>query len=465
MAFFKKKETKIINSKTDHTIMTDFTPEIKKKVFIGFSSKRKKEHTHSNSKDIGSINTAEQFIPRLDAIPSMEKTIQLHENIDVFLEKIGNERLRNDIVDPKDEQLQELHTMNDEIRREEEEFVTTKGEVEVLLSEVEIRSRLVEDLEHQILERQTQLVEKTEMVKRLQSQLEIRDQTVIKLNKEFEEKEEKLSILQDEVKERNKMIQDIQGQLTEKLTWIVENNHFTEQLSRELKQKNRLFEKIQEELKRRNEELNVSGKELTEIKEEMDELHNEILSRNKIIETIEKQLEEQQITLIEKTQLVETLQGRIKERNEEITTQKQNAQELFEAFHIEVETRNKIIENIRKQLTENQTIIVEHTNAAEQLQEELGRSKQFLQETQDKLEQNQQDLIKKDNELLTQGLQLQKVCAELDMVRGEIDSRNRIIENIEEQLAEEQTHLVEKTQLAEHLQGELEHKQKKMRKN
>ena len=83
---------------------------------------------------------------------------------------------------------------------------------------------------------------------------------------------------------------------------------------------------------------------------------------------------------------------------------------------------------------------------------------------QDKQEQKQQELIKKDNELFAQGLQLQKVCAELDMVRGEIDSRNRIIEDIEKQLAEEQTHLVEKTQLAEHFQGELEHKQKKIEK-
>ncbi len=42
------------------------------------------------------------------------------------------------------------------------------NEAEELRNEVEIRNRLLDDLEHQILERQTQLVQKTEMIMRLQ---------------------------------------------------------------------------------------------------------------------------------------------------------------------------------------------------------------------------------------------------------------------------------------------------------
>jgi hypothetical protein len=103
MTFFKTNKIKNINSKTDHTIMT-------------------------------------------------------HENIVIFLEKIENERLHNDRVHPNAKQLQEQLVMNGEIRREEEEIGNTNYEVEELLSEVEIRSRLVEDLEQQILERQTLLV-------------------------------------------------------------------------------------------------------------------------------------------------------------------------------------------------------------------------------------------------------------------------------------------------------------------
>jgi len=68
--------------------------------------------------------------------------------------------------------------MKDEIRGEEEEFVSIKDKTEELLSEVEIRSRLVEDLEHQIFERQGQLVEKTEIAKRLKTELELRNQTI-----------------------------------------------------------------------------------------------------------------------------------------------------------------------------------------------------------------------------------------------------------------------------------------------
>ena len=464
MAFFKKKGTKIINSQTDHTIMKAFTPKIKKKLYIGFGHKRKKEHTNTNSKDIRSVRFAEDFFLRLNVTPSMDKTIQLHENIDAFLEKIGNERLFRDTKNSIKIQSQGVHDMNDETRAAEEEYLSIKGKTKALLGEVEIRNRQVENLEHQILKRQTQLVEKSEIVKRLETELEIQDQSVMTFNKEIEEKQEDIIILQEEIKERDKIIQDIQGQLTEKQTWIVENNNFTEQLSRELEQNNRLIKKTKGELKRRKEELNISLKELQEKKEKMDELHSEISLRNTIIETMEKQLEEQQIALMEKTKLVETLQEGIKERNEEIIAQKQNLQGRLDAFHIEVETRNRIIENFRKQLSENQTNLIEHTSVAEKLQEELKRKKYLLQETKEKQEQKQHDLIQKDNELFAQGLQLQKACAELDMVRGEIDSRNRIIEDIEKQLTEEQTHLVEKTQLAEHLQGELENKQKKVEK-
>ena len=104
-------------------------------------------------------------------------------------------------------------------------------------------------------------------------------------------------------------------------------------------------------------------------------------------------LEEKQIALIEKINQVETLQGCIKDRNEEIITQKQNLQERFDAFHIEVETRNRIIENFRKQISENQTNLIEYTDATEKLREELVCSKQLLQEMQDKQEQKQPECL------------------------------------------------------------------------
>src|SRR5512136_2655375 len=106
MAFFKKKETKIIISKADRTIMDAFTPKMKKKVYTWFESKRKKEQTRNSSKDIGSVKSAEDFIPRLNVATSMKKTIQQHDDIVMFLEKIGNERFRRDIENPIEKQSQ-----------------------------------------------------------------------------------------------------------------------------------------------------------------------------------------------------------------------------------------------------------------------------------------------------------------------------------------------------------------------
>ncbi len=98
--------------------------------------------------------------------------------------------------------------------------------------------------------------------------------------------------------------------------------------------------------------------------------------------------------------------------------------EELEWLQYEIDSRNKIIENITKQLTQNQTSLIEHSNATEQLQDELVHSKQLLRNT-NKLEQTQQEISRKDNELQMQGLLLQETQAEFDNIRGEIDLRSR----------------------------------------
>ena len=382
-------------------------------------------------------------------------TIMTHKKIVMFLENIDNERFYIDSINPERKTLQKKIGVNEEIKRH-------KREISSLNKEDEIQNQLNKDRKHQDLNQQIQTKEHTAMIKH--SQIQIQEQLVNKLIEESKKKEEKITLSQKEIKEKEKIIRDIQEQLNKKKTWIIENNHFTEQLSREFEQNNRLLSKTQEELIKKNKELNISKKELQEIKEENDDLLNEIFLRNKIIETIKKQFEEQDTLLLGKTQQIKTLQSHSKSRNTESNRQKQHLQENVDAFKIEVKTRNKIIENIQKQLMQNQLMQIEHTNTNEQIQEELNWSKQLLQKTQNTLEEKQRDLVSKENELLTQGLQCQKVCADLDMLRSEIDSRNRIIENIEKQLVEEQTNLIEKIQLVEHFETELENKQKKIEK-
>ncbi len=98
-----------------------------------------------------------------------------------------NEQLRRNMIELEEKRGQDLLARNDEARRAKEELVNTKGEVETLRSEVEIRSRLLDDMEHQIVERQTQLVEKIQMVKQLQTELDSRGQELSLIKKEFEE--------------------------------------------------------------------------------------------------------------------------------------------------------------------------------------------------------------------------------------------------------------------------------------
>lgn len=460
MEFFRKQGLKNNDSATNHSPMTISTPKIKRKLYIGFGQRRRNNRRGKPSKHFSSIHAVEQFFTPQKTALSKKESIEFHENIDVFLEKMTKERLPRDTLPSKEKHPIQTLTPRTMIQSEDEELSRTKEKMEILVDEVRIRSQLIDDLEHQILERQTLLVEKTETVKQLQKELQLRDTNLKRLTDEFEQKEKEFTLIQKEIIKKNRIIQNIEGQLAEKQKWIVENNHFAEQLNRELEQNNRLFEKLQSEIMKKDEQCAISEKEFLGVQDEMEGLRREIASRNTIIESFENQLEEQQLSLLQKTQWAESLRSQIDEMNKQIPEQQRISHEELQALALEIETRNRIIESLKKQLTENQTRLVHHSHTTEHVQEELKQNESLIQELHGILEQKQQDLMVRDNELQTQGLQLQKVCADLDMLRGEIDSRSRIIEDLEEQLMEQQTLLVEKTQIVEHLQGELERKQK-----
>ena len=450
MVFLKEEKRKEQSIPDNLKNSWQVPPRKKKKIFIGFDRARTRRFGLKDPILVSHLQRRRLRSPSRQS--PQENQAHLHETIDSVLEKRENQHFYEIIsefekipVKGQDQQKKWNHTTG-------EESVVWQDEEEELRNEIEIRNRLLDDLEHQILERQTQLVQKTELIMRLQQELEKKDQACTSMKNSIAEKTDDVKRLHQEISNKDTLIQDIKSQLMEKQQWIVENNHFTEQLSKELEHSNRLARKIQEELQHRNMEFSDSVKDLEEKSAEILELHQEVSSRNSIIETLEKQMEGQQLQRIELTEMVSVLKKDIREKNEELIKQKQlmeQKQEELDWLGCEVESRNQIIGDLTRQLTENQTSLIEHSNIVEQLQEELLHKRKQLQET-------QRNLSLKDEELHRQGLQLQETQVDLDMIRGEIDSRSRIIENIEGQLAAEQMNLIEKTQLAEHLQMNLE---------
>jgi sporulation protein YlmC with PRC-barrel domain len=88
MSFFKKKETENVNSLTNQTIASDSAPKIKKKALIGFNYTKKKEHKHNTYDNTRSKGCTEKIVSPQNVTSNEERTIQQHENIDMFLEEI-----------------------------------------------------------------------------------------------------------------------------------------------------------------------------------------------------------------------------------------------------------------------------------------------------------------------------------------------------------------------------------------
>jgi chromosome segregation ATPase len=440
-----KKIPKHRNSQKNQGVSNNTHQKIKKRLCIGFDITGKRGIFKEKPKRIQRNHSTPWNISNQNFSSSEENASHIHDAIDLFLERIGFQKHEEQTLIP--------------IEKDNEPLSDTGEEREILRNELKIRNNLLDDLETQAFERQTEIVEKTENINRLQQQSEVRNHTLHSLTLQLEETKEEVGSLQQLLQARDSIIRDIKAQLVERQTWIVENNHFTEQLSRELAQSDRLTTKMKDELNRKNTALHAAMDELQRNSEEIDDLRRTVLSRNTIIGTIEKQMENQQLFLIKKSVDVETLQDDLINRNKAMEKQKQQIQSFHEElgrFQSEIEEKNRIIDNISKQLFENQTNFVENMIGVERLQFDVKHQQELLQETSEKLERTQHQLTEKDDELQAQGLRLQALSIELDMIHGEIDSRNRIIEDLEQQLASEQINLVEKTQMVEHLESLVE---------
>ena len=131
---------------------------MKKRLCIGFDIRGKKGGIKQKSNNIQRKHSVPWHMSHQNSLASEENAGHIHDAIDLFLERIGFEKC-------EEQTFNSIETDN--------EPLSDKGEEEeILQNEVEIRNHLLDDLEQQVLQRQTELVEKSENIDRLQQESE-----------------------------------------------------------------------------------------------------------------------------------------------------------------------------------------------------------------------------------------------------------------------------------------------------
>ncbi|MEA3457185.1 MAG: winged helix-turn-helix domain-containing protein [Candidatus Thermoplasmatota archaeon] len=126
-----------------------------------------------------------------------------------------------------------------------------------------------------------------------------------------------------------------------------------------------------------------------------------------------------------------------------------NLNEEIDALNADLATRNMIIKEITEQLTERQTQFMGTADAVERLNVEL--------------DQNKNDLITRAGEASSAQLDTYSLREEIDALNADLATRNMIIKEITEQLAERQTQFMGSTGTIEELREEIRQNKNRMK--
>jgi len=249
------------------------------------------------------------------------------EYINTLLIKLYDELRHN-----KQEQLQKQQKINDL----QSKFEEKEKELESLYLDMESRNNILQDVTQQLMDNQMSLIEKhanTDIIKNELEQnlmnLNFKEEKIQILQKELEERQNDLEIMRSDLDIRNKIINEIKNQM-------IENQHkFTES--------SLLFNELVTDQKIKNENIEQLKKELEE-KEKHIEYRNNLISR-------------QQDEINHLSFDVETVKQDINNKRESILNLKStldNRNNDLETMKADIELRNRIINEIKNQMIENQ---------------------------------------------------------------------------------------------------------------
>jgi len=338
------------------------------------------------------------------------------------------------------------HEKNDSSERELRE---TKKELERLKGELEGNYQKMSALQDSVDEKQRLLQDMQGEIEQKDQELQKCQSTIAEKNKAISEITLKLS---DVNSEQGELVENLKNKdiyitfQNEIIDWKNKENEKQQQTIEEqagivhsqqdgLSQKNALVRDLYVELEIQKGKISEEIQTIDILRQEIEELNQEVASRSKIIDDMVSQCFEKQTLLTEKTLQVETLQSDVRKRDDETET-----------LHLEIETRNRIIDTIQGQLTQSQSQLIEDSYLTDQLSDELEWNRNLLAETRDELAKLEEELLSKTHEGALQHDEIEKVQDELEIVREEFVTRGKLIEEMEQQLADQQMIVAAKTQ-------------------
>ena len=204
---------------------------------------------------------------------------------------------------------------------------------------------------------------------------------------------------------------------------------------------------VPDDLKRRKPVINKIGEmqnDLTRKQQEIDMMNAELEARNAIIAEIKKQLTEKQINLVEKSGVFDQLQTGIEQQNRELRLK---SEELGVAKS-EIEERAREVDHMRAEL--------------ENKNRELLQKNVEINQLQTKFEEMNDEVNASRSALKWFKIELERKQDELQSMNTELETRNAIISEVKKQLTERQTDFIGKTRSVSDLQAELDSKQQEI---
>lgn len=354
--------------------------------------------------------------------------------------------------------IEKNHSWIKEFGETRKEFERLKDNLEDSNQKINELKRSIEEKQFLLQDMQNELRQKVREIQKSQSTIAEKNkaisETTLKLRDVISEKEELAERLknkdiyisfQNEVMERENKEREKQQQAIEK------QGEVEHSLRDELAQKEALARDSVAELEVLKEKTNQDIQTIDVLRQEVEEMNREVASRSKIIDDMVSQCFEKQTQLTEKTLQVENLQNDVTKRDDE-----------SETLHLEIETRNRIIDTIQGQVTQSQSQLIENSYLTDQLSDELEWNRNLLAESRDELMKLEEELLSKTHEGVLQHDEIEKAQDELELLREEFVTRGKLIEEMEQQLADQQMILASKTQEISVLQVKLKRRNEEL---
>lgn len=216
---------------------------------------------------------------------------------------------------------------------------------------------------------------------------------------------DELQLLQKELEIRGKIIEDIHRQLQNNLVQLIEKSDFANNLEKEFVETKTI--------------LKTKENDITRLREELMDRQNNPEYINTLLIKLYEELKQNKMEKMQKQQEIEELKREFEKKEREL-----------ESLYNDLLSRNNIIQDVTQQLIDKQMHLAEKHSIAENIKENLDKSIIMLNTKEEKITRIQKELEDRKNDLET--------------MRSDIELRNKIINEIKNQMIEKQHKFTEK---------------------